>query len=461
MLYTSTRANSPMLNFEQAATRGLAPDGGLYVPANWPTFGTNELRALVGKSYRETALEVLLRFSGDSIPADELGQIIDDAYKHFDHPDIAPLREIRPDVHMLELFHGPTLSFKDYALQFLGRVMDWSLKKNAQHLTVVGATSGDTGSAAISAVAGRDTIDLYMLHPFQRVSEMQRRQMTTNQNSNIFNYAIDGTFDDCQAIVKTIFNDHEVQRRHSLGAVNSINWGRISAQVVYYFYAALQLGAPDQSVRFAVPTGNFGNVFAAWTAARMGLPIADIIVCSNANDILTRFFETGEMKKHGVRQTVTPSMDIEVSSNFERFLFELFERDGTEVESLIQSLNQTGSFSVSNSKLLEAQSHFSACRVNDAETCQSIARHFEQTGDIIDPHSAVALSAVERLPDDSNVPTVVVATAHPAKFPETIEHTLGAQVPTPKQLREIIELPERYRCLSSDPDELKTLMLAA
>ncbi len=461
MQYISTRGDSPALDFEQAATCGLASDGGLYVPARWPKFSEKELRSLTDCSYREVALEVLQKFAADSVPRDQLHLIVSDAYARFDHPDIAPLRELSPNVHMLELFHGPTLSFKDYALQFLGRFMDWSLSRRSQRLTVVGATSGDTGSAAISAVSGCDTIDLYMLHPFQRVSEMQRRQMTTSQDRNIFNYAVDGTFDDCQAMVKTIFSDREVRRHHALGAVNSINWGRISAQVAYYFYAALQLGAPDVEVSFAIPTGNFGNVFAAWTAAKMGLPVGQIAVCSNANDILTRFFESGEMKKHGVKQTVTPSMDIEVSSNFERFLFELYDRDGDRIDSLMRSLKQTGSFSVEQEKLQQAREQFSACRVNDAQTCETIARHYANTGEIIDPHSAVALSAVFRMRGKLASPMVAVATAHPAKFPETIELTLDLSVPLPDQLKEIVCLPERYRRISSDPEELKTLMLAA
>ncbi len=459
MQYVSTRGNAPDLSFEEAATCGLAPDGGLYVPAEWPKFSASEMRALNGRHYSDVVLAVLQKFAGASVPHEALRQVVTGAYSNFDHPEIAPLREIRSGLYMLELFHGPTLSFKDYALQFLGKFMDWSLDRHNRHLTVVGATSGDTGSAAISAVCGSDTIDLYMLHPFERVSAMQRRQMTTNHDRNIFNYAIDGTFDDCQAIVKTIFSDLEVQQRFSLGAVNSINWGRISAQVAYYFFAAIQLGAPDVRVNFAVPTGNFGNVFAAWTASKMGLPIGQIIVCSNANDILTRFFETGKMKKLGVKQTVTPSMDIEVSSNFERFLFELFDRDGTQVAGLMQDLKHHGTFSVDHEKLLQSRKHFSACRVNDAQTCETIARHYSKSGTIIDPHSAVALTAVEHREAQLNTPMVVVATAHPAKFPETIERALTVKVPTPDRLRSIAELPERYRRISNDPEELKTLML--
>lgn len=461
MKYVSTRGNAPEINFEEAATCGLAPDGGLYVPAEWPSFSAHEMHTLSGQNYCDVVLAVLQKFAGDSVPHQVLQQVVMDAYANFDHPEIAPLREIRSGLHMLELFHGPTLSFKDYALQFLGKFMNWSLGHRNRHLTVVGATSGDTGSAAISAVCGCDTIDLYMLHPFERVSEMQRRQMTTNQDPNIFNYAIDGTFDDCQAIVKTIFSDMEVQRRFALGAVNSINWGRISAQVAYYFFAALQLGAPETRINFAVPTGNFGNVFAAWTASKMGLPIGQIIVCSNANDILTRFFETGEMKKFGVKQTITPSMDIEVSSNFERFLFEIFDRDGGKVAELMQDLRNTGAFSVDHDRLQESRKHFSACRVNDAQTSETIARHYRASGEIIDPHSAVALTAVDRLGDQLDTPMVVVATAHPAKFPETIERTLEVRVPMPRQLSTIATLPERYRRISNDPEELKTLMLAS
>ena len=461
MQYTSTRANAQHINFEQAATCGLAPDGGLYVPVRWPSFDTKEIRALQGLPYADLALEILVRFADASIPRSQLKSIADSAWQGFDHPEIAPLREIKHGLHLLELFHGPTLSFKDYALQFLGQFMSWSLSQRNQQLTIVGATSGDTGSAAISAVAGCDFIDLYMLHPFQRVSDIQRRQMTTNQDTNIFNYAVDGTFDDCQAIIKTIFSDKEVQRYHSLAAVNSINWGRIASQVIYYFFAALKLGAPDIRVNFAVPTGNFGNVFAGWTAARMGLPIERIIVCSNANDILTRFFETGEMQKRGVIKTSTPSMDIEVSSNFERFLFELLDRDGNRVESLMKDLNRNGSFRVTDGELEKARSHFSGFRASDEETCDTIARHYRRNGDIIDPHTAVAMNAVDQLGDELTTPVVVVATAHPAKFSQTIEQTLEIPVPMPPQLTKIADLPERYRRISSNPEELKSLILAS
>ena len=461
MNYISTRAKAPIFDFEQAATCGLASDGGLYVPEIWPTFSHAELESFKDLSYTELALKVISRFVADTITSEELESLIVAAYSDFDDPQIAPVKQIRDDLYVLELFHGPTLSFKDYALQFLGRFMDWSLQRRSQQLTVVGATSGDTGSAAISAVGGCSTIELFMLHPFQRVSDMQRRQMTTNQDRNIFNYAVDGTFDDCQAMVKDIFNDSEVRARKSLGAVNSINWGRITAQIVYYFYAAIQLGAPKTPVSFAVPTGNFGNVFAGYTASRMGLPIDKMVVCSNENDILTRFFESGEMKKQGVRHTVTPSMDIEISSNFERYLFEVLDRDGEKVTRLMQLLKETGQFEVTPETLDRARQDFDAVRVDQQETCQAIARHYSDTGLIIDPHSAVALAAADRFEKNSSSPMVVISTAHPAKFPDTIERSVDLNLTLPTPLADLLDMPERYRRISSSTDELKKLMLAA
>ncbi len=462
MDYISTRFNTPQLDFEQAATCGLAADGGLYVPKVWPALSHAEIEALQGLSYTQLAVEIIDRFAGNSIPRSELETLVAAAYADFFDARIAPLRPVRNNVHLLELFHGPTLSFKDYALQFLGQFMNWSLNRRHQQLTIVGATSGDTGSAAIHAIAGSSNIELYMLHPFQRVSEMQRRQMTTNQNTNIFNYAVDGTFDDCQAMVKSIFNDAEVRGTRALGAVNSINWGRITAQVVYYFHAALALGAPHNAVSLAVPTGNFGNAFAAFTALKMGLPIANIAICSNSNDILTRFFESGVMRKKGVTQTETPSMDIEVSSNFERFLFELYHRDGQKVTELMKNLSETGEFRVSQAILEQAREYCSAYRLDDAGTRKAIAAHFSVTGNIVDPHTAVALAWADEISQQSDVPLVVVSTAHPAKFAHTIERSVenAGTVSMPENLAALVNLPERYRRISSDPNELKDLMLA-
>ena len=460
MHYISTRGHAPKLDFEQAATSGLALDGGLYVPEIWPALSHKDIASLRGLSYRDLAVKIISRFTGDAVDASELRNLVDSAYSNFDHHEIAPLQKLDSGLHILELFHGPTLSFKDYALQFLGKFMDWSLNSRMQQLTIVGATSGDTGSAAISAVTGSPNINLYMLHPFGRVSDMQRRQMTTNQDVNIFNYAVDGTFDDCQAIVKTIFNDAEVSRQFSLGAVNSINWGRITAQIVYYFYAALQLGAPQQKVSFAVPTGNFGNVFAGYSAFRMGLPIEQILICSNENDILTRFFDRGRMWKQGVKQTVTPSMDIEVSSNFERFLFELLDRNSDEVTRLMRLLTLEGAFMVAPEALERARETFSAHRVDDDETCRAISHHYAETGEIVDPHTAVALAAAKKIGTDARHPMVVLSTAHPAKFSETIERSIGRDVDLPLQLSRLLAKPERYRRISNSSDELKKLMLS-
>ena len=459
--YISTRAQAPVLNFEQAVTCGLASDGGLYVPQTWPELTHGEIRSLRELSYQDLATQLLSRFTGDDVPLDELHQIISSAYSDFDDPKIAPLREIRSGLHMLELFHGPTFSFKDYALQFLGRFMDWSLGRRGECLTVVGATSGDTGSAAISAVSGMSAIELYMLHPYQRVSDMQRRQMTTNRDQNIHNFAVDGTFDDCQAIVKAIFNDAKMRKQLSLGAVNSINWGRIAAQVVYYFYAALQLGAPDQEVSFSVPTGNFGNVFAGYTARKMGLPIKRILICSNENDILTRFFESGSMFKQGVKPTLTPSMDIEVSSNFERFLFDLLDRDGAAVSDLMNRLARTGEFSVDGKTLERARSHFLVRRVSDRETVEAISRQYTEYGLIVDPHTAVALASSDMFSSgDKPEPMVVVSTAHPAKFSDTIEKSIGREFVLPTQLSALLELPEQFGRISSDANELKRMMVS-
>ncbi len=460
MHYISTRGQAPKLDFEQAATSGLASDGGLYVPEIWPALSHKEIASLKGLSYSDLAVHIISRFTGNSVDASELRKLVDSAYSNFDHHEIAPLHQLGSGLHILELFHGPTLSFKDYALQFLGKFMDWSLNSRMQQLTIVGATSGDTGSAAISAVTGCPNINLYMLHPFGRVSDMQRRQMTTNQDMNIFNYAVDGTFDDCQAIVKNIFNDAEVLRHYSLGAVNSINWGRITAQIVYYFHAALQLGAPQQKVSFAVPTGNFGNVFAGYSAFRMGLPIEQIVICSNENDILTRFFDHGKMWKQGVKQTVTPSMDIEVSSNFERFLFEVLGRDSDEVTRLMRLLALEGEFTVDSETLERAREKFAAYRVDDEETCRAIFDHYAETKEIVDPHTAVALAAAKKIGTVAEHPMVVLSTAHPAKFSETIERSIGRDVDLPLQLSKLLAKPERYRRISNNADELKKLMLS-
>ncbi len=459
MLYVSTRGSAPKINFEQTATSGLASDGGLYVPAQWPKLSTEEIRQMKGLSYTELATHIIGLFCGDSIPQNKLQQLITAAYSDFDHPDVAPFSAVSSRLGLLELFHGPTYSFKDYALQFLGNLMNWSLESDGRHLTIVGATSGDTGSAAIHAVQGLPTIDLFMLHPHERVSSMQRLQMTTSHYSNIHNLAVDGTFDDCQAMVKLIFADQEVSNQLSLGAVNSINWARIAAQVVYYFYAALQLGAPDVKVSFSVPTGNFGNVFAGYVASVIGLPIEQMIVCSNENDILTRFFATGTMRKHDVKSTLSPSMDIQVSSNFERFLFEMLDRNSDVVTEKMQEFANTGEFSVDQSVLNRAQSHFIAHRINDEQTFETIAALHATSGLIVDPHTAIAWASAEQFQSQLNGPIAVIATAHPAKFAATIERSTGTKVQLPCGLQSLVSKPEHYKNIANDVDQLKQIML--
>lgn len=409
--------------------------------------------------YAELAAHVLHRFAGDCVSKESLRDIAAAAYGGFDDPDVAPLRDLGNGVRMLELYHGPTLSFKDYALQFLGRFMHWSLKRHNRHLTVVGATSGDTGSAAIFAVQGLPTIDLFMLHPHERVSTMQRLQMTTNDAANIHNFAVSGTFDDCQAIVKQTFADVELAERFQLGAVNSINWGRIAAQVVYYFHAAAKFAEPHEPVSFVVPTGNFGNVFAGYVAFKMGLPVRKLIVCSNENDIVTRFFHTAVMQKRAVKATLSPSMDIQVSSNFERFLFDLLDREAASVSEKLAEFANTGQFSVDAATHQRACELFDAFSVSDDETCEAIAYHYAATGTLVDPHTAIALAAAQRCHDPKQGPTVVISTAHPAKFSDTIERVTGQSVEMPEQLESLRDRPEICQRITSDAGELKRHML--
>ena len=447
--YISTRGNAPILNFEQATLEGLAVDGGLYLPRVWPTFSEKEMRELRGMEYAQLASRILARFSGDCLPADILERLSDEAYGNFSHPKVAPLKQLDDSLYALELFHGPTLAFKDFALQLLGRLFGYFLDRRGQTCTIIGATSGDTGSAAIEAVRGLDAVTLYMLHPHGRVSEVQRRQMTTVLDRNIHNLAVDGDFDDCQNLVKAMFNDAEFRKRHTLAAVNSINWARIAAQTVYYFYAALKLGAPGRAVNFAVPTGNFGNVFAGYAARKMGLPINRLIIGSNSNDILTRFFASGQMKQRGINATISPSMDIQISSNFERYLFELLDRDSTRVGDLMEQFSAHGEFSVEREVREKADELFFAHRLSDAETGAQINRVYAQTGELLDPHSAIGVAAAREF-SEVGVPTVALATAHPAKFADAVAEACGAQVPLPKSLQGIMQRKEKMQRVAND-----------
>ena len=455
MKYISTRGQAPDLDFGDVLLSGLARDGGLYVPDAWPVFSSDEIAAFSDLPYAELALRIIRPFVGGAISDSALAGIIDGAYSRFDAPDIAPLKEIGKNEYLLELFHGPTLAFKDMALQVLGPAFDHVLKTRGETITIIGATSGDTGSAAIEACRDRDAIEIFMLHPLGRVSDVQRRQMTTVTSANVHNIAIEGTFDDCQDLVKAMFNDEPFRDRLRLGAVNSINWARIMAQTVYYFFAAARAGAPAGPVSFAVPTGNFGNVFSGYGAHRMGLEVDQFVVGSNSNDILTRFFETGAMTLSDVRPTISPSMDIQVSSNFERLLFDLLDRDGERVRAVMDAFREYGRFSIDDTALETAQAMFYGARFDDEATKQTIREVFEATGELVDPHTAVGIAAARAQRRDQNVPIIALATAHPAKFPDAVKDATGQRPALPDRLADLLGGEERCQVLSNDLDQVR------
>jgi len=458
MNYISTRGAAPTLPFDDVLLTGLASDGGLYVPETWPAITPADLEAWADLSYRELAFRVLHPFIGGSIADDDLEGIIDRAYAAFDDPDVAPIKDLGDGLHLMELFHGPTLAFKDVAMQFLGHAFDHVLQAKDQRVVIIGATSGDTGSAAIEACRGRDAIEVFMLHPHGRVSEVQRRQMTTVLAPNIHNIAIDGTFDDCQDLVKAAFNDAPFRARHPLSAVNSINWARVVAQIVYYVWASLRTAGPGGPCAFAVPTGNFGNVLAAYAARQMGLPVSQLVVGSNRNDILTRFFDTGAMQMGEVHPTLSPSMDIQVSSNFERLLFDLLDRDGAACTETMDRFRASGRFEVSEATLARARVLFDSAAYDDEATKATIRRFFELHGETLDPHSAVgAAAALDRRREEA-VPMVVVATAHPAKFPDAVEAATGERPALPAHLSDLLEREERCTRLANDLGALESLI---
>ena len=459
MRYVSTRGEAPVLGFDDVLLSGLARDGGLYVPEAWPKFSAAEWRGLAGLSYAGAALRVLKPFVGDAISERDLAELLDDSYKAFGHPATAPLKQIGANDWLLELFHGPTLAFKDYALQVVGRLFDHVLAKRRSRVTIVGATSGDTGSAAIEACRGRSAIEIFILHPKGRVSEVQRRQMTTVAAQNVHNIAVEGTFDDCQDLVKALFNDAAFRDRVNLSAVNSINWARIAAQIVYYAVAAVALGAPARPVAFSVPTGNFGNIFAAYAAARMGLPIRHLVIGSNSNDILCRLLETGTMKMEGVTPTLSPSMDIQVSSNLERLLFELAGRNGKSVADMMRRFRKRGEMKLSPARHGKLRRFFSGARADDEQTLAVMRAHYAATGELIDPHTAVGLAAAAAQRGDAAVPMVTVATAHPAKFPDAVQKATGVRPGLPPRLADLLQRPERVAVLPNDARQLQEFIL--
>ncbi len=458
MKYVSTRGNAPILTFDDVLLTGLARDGGLYVPEHWPAFSAADIRSLRGLSYAALAERVMAPFMVGSLTAADLPEIMAETYGGFTHSTVAPLVQIGPQQWVMELFHGPTLAFKDYALQLVGRLFERVLKRRGQRMLVVGATSGDTGSAAIEACRDRETVDIAILHPHNRTSEVQRRQMTTVLSPNVRNFALEGTFDDCQDIVKALFNDHAFRDEFHLSAVNSINWARVMAQVAYYFAAAVALGAPDVPVVFSVPTGNFGNVFAGYVARKMGLPIQRLVVGSNQNDILTRFFATGAMTAEAVVPTLSPSMDIQVSSNFERLLFEVVGRDGQAVERLLTEFRSKGAFRVSPEIFQQLLQVFEARRFDDAATLELMKAHYHATGMLLDPHSAVGVGAARGVRGE--VPCVSLATAHPAKFPDAVAKATGIHPALPPHLADLFQRPERYEVIANDVEAVRSAVRA-
>ena len=453
MDYISTRGEAPALGFCDALLAGLARDGGLYVPREWPALTKKEIRAFRGKSYQDVAFAVLSPFTNGEIPADVFRSMIDDAYATFRHPAVTPLVQTGPNSFVMELFHGTTLAFKDVAMQLLARLMDYALEKRGQRATIVGATSGDTGGAAIDAFAGRERTDIFILFPHGKVSPVQQRQMTTSTAANVHALAVKGNFDDCQNLVKAMFNDAAFRDKVKLSGVNSINWARIMAQVVYYFTTAVALGGPDRKVSFTVPTGNFGDIFAGYVAKRMGLPIERLVIATNENDILARTLKTGRYEMRSVKATTSPSMDIQISSNFERLLFEANGRDASKVRAAMESLKQSNGFSVGEEAVKFIRKDFRAGRASEKQVAETIRKTLADTGYLLDPHTAIGVFVAEKNERPSS-PMVTLATAHPAKFPAAVKSASGIDPGLPTWLAGLMTREERFDIL--DP-ELKVV----
>ncbi|MBN2906019.1 MAG: threonine synthase [Rhodobacteraceae bacterium] len=457
MRYVSTRGQAPVLTFEEAMLTGLARDGGLYVPETVPTMTPADIAALAGQSYEEVAFRVMRPFIGDAFTDAELHAIIARAYAGFDHAARAPLVQLGPNHFLLELFHGPTLAFKDFAMQLIGQLFQAALERSGQRVTIVGATSGDTGSAAIEAFQGLDNVDVFILFPEGRVSEVQRRQMTTNPASNVHALALKGDFDDCQARLKDMFNDFAFRDAVGLAGVNSINWARVLAQVVYYFSSAVSLGAPHRAVSFTVPTGNFGDIFAGYIARRMGLPVEKLVIATNQNDILHRALTGGAYETHGVSPSISPSMDIQVSSNFERALFEAYDRDGAAVAQQMQALKDDGGFTISQGALEALREVFTSGRASEEETTATIRATHAATGETLCPHSAVGVKVAQDQPA-SATPMITLATAHPAKFPDAVQAATGTRPPLPKRMADLYERAERVTVVENDLAAIEALI---
>jgi len=456
MRYISTRGKAPELSFEEAMLTGLARDGGLYVPATVPVMSKGDIAALAGLPYEEIAFRVMRPFVEGSFTDQEFGDIIARAYDGFGHDARAPLVQLGPNHFLLELFHGPTLAFKDFAMQLIGQLFQSALAKRCERVTIVGATSGDTGSAAIEAFRGLDAVDVFIMYPHGRVSDVQRRQMTTPIESNVHALAVHGDFDDCQARLKDMFNDFEFRDRVKLAGVNSINWGRVLAQVVYYFASATALGAPHRSVSFTVPTGNFGDIFAGYIARKMGLPIDRLVIATNQNDILHRTLQTGAYSTKGVTPSISPSMDIQVSSNFERVLFDAYGRDGGAVAQVMDELKTGGEFTISQGAIDMLRETFQSGRASERETMATIKDMLARTGEVLCPHSAVAVKVAEE--HLGAEPMITLATAHPAKFPAAVEEACGIHPPLPARMGDLFAREERFTEVDNDLAALTKLI---
>jgi threonine synthase len=461
MRYVSTRGSAPPIGFCDAVLAGLAPDGGLYIPEAWPQFTPGEIAAFAGRPYAEVAAAVIGKFVGDEIPADALLEMTTEAYATFAHPAVTPLKEMYPGVWMLELFHGPTLAFKDVAMQILARLYDHILGQKGRKLTIVAATSGDTGGAAVEAFRGREHLKTLVLFPDGRISEVQRRFMTTTGDANVKAVAVEGTFDDCQNIVKAMFNDPVLRQAVDLSGVNSINWARIAAQTVYYFTAAVALGAPARRIAFTVPTGNFGDAFAGYVASKMGLPIEKILVATNSNDIVSRAISDGHYGRGPVQATQSPAMDIQISSNFERLYYEATDREALETARAFTAFAQSGAIGIPPKAAAVMRQLFAGAAVSEADTSRTIVATLNETGEIIDPHTAVAMTAARRQAvKPGGAPMVVLSTAHPAKFPEAIEAAAGVSPVLPPASKAIAEKAERFDRLPADAEAVKAYLRA-
>jgi threonine synthase len=451
LLHVSTRGEAPAIGFTDTLLAGLAHDGGLYVPQTWPLLPPDTIRSFAGMSYADVAKVVLAGLIDGDVSIADLDRMVDDAYAAFRHPAVCPLTQIGDNLFVLELFHGPTLAFKDVAMQLLGRLMNHVLKARGARATIVGATSGDTGSAAVEAFKGLDQVDVFILYPHGRVSDVQRRQMTTLASPNVHALAVEGTFDDCQTMVKGLFNHARFRDELQLSGVNSINWARVAAQAVYYFTAAVSLGAPDRPISFSVPTGNFGDILAGWVAKRMGLPIERLMIGTNANDILARTLGSGSYELKGVQPTTSPSMDIQISSNFERLLFEAYGRNGDAIRRLMANLNQSRAFMIDAEPLARIREEFSAQAVNEANVVEEMAQTYRTTGYVLDPHSAVGTRAGRALlARNPETPVVALSTAHPAKFPDAVERATGVRPALPPHMADLMGRKESFTILPND-----------